>query len=272
MVEQARADERRKPILIAAAAVFLGGMLIWALLHFTAASKAQQEAKSMKDQRDKLAQYYHPISKQLKKENDVREVADRYTQAESDRVFWFDLIAELRGAFASDSVWLTEFEPIAGFDAKELISNEPRDSRFENGQAVVSDDFMRVDYGLSALAPLRDIPVNPGKVKKGKGKKGRPMKQAEAPKVNAVRIRGYWRENLRSQNLVSDLLKQLREKSTSFDFTVETGKGKRAEVIDLTADQYIGRILTVAAVPETPEDLAQPFEIILPLARGVEFK
>ena len=44
------------------------------------------------------------------------------------------------------------------------------------------------------------------------------------------------------------------------------------EVINLTADQYIGRILQVAIDPAVPEDLAQPFEIILPLSREVPFK
>lgn len=261
-VEQARANERRKPVLIAAAAIFLGGMLSWALLHKAASASAASEADAMVGQRDQLAQFHHPIQKQLRREAKLRDIAERYIEAESDRVFWFDLIGELRGAFASDSLWLTEIEPITGFDTKELISNETKDAKFENGQEVVSDSFMQVDYGLSALASLQESRSRPG------SRNAKP----EVPKVNAIRIRGYWRENPRSQNLVSDMLKQLQEKSTHFNFMVEQGKGKKKETISLTADQYIGRILSVANVPENPDDLAQPFEITLPLARGVEFK
>lgn len=261
-VEQARANERRKPVLIAAAAIFLGGMLGWALLHKAASASAASEADAMVGQRDQLAQFHHPIKQQLRREAKLRDIAERYVEAESDRVFWFDLIGELRGAFASDSLWLTELEPITGFDTKELISNETKDAKFENGQEVVSDSFMQVDYGLSALASLQESRSRPG------SRNAKP----EVPKVNAIRIRGYWRENPRSQNLVSDMLKQLQEKSTHFNFMVEQGKGKKKEMINLSADQYIGRILSVASEPENPDDMAQPFEITLPLARGVEFK
>lgn len=261
-VEQARADERRKPVLMAAAAIFLGGMLSWALLHKAASASAASKADAMVGQRDQLAQFHHPIKQQLRREAKLRDIAERYVEAESDRVFWFDLIGELRGAFASDSLWLTELEPITGFDTKELISNETKDAKFENGQEVVSDSFMQVDYGLSALASVQESRSRPG------SRNAKP----DAAKVNAIRIRGYWRENKRSQNLVSDMLKQLQEKSTHFNFMVEQGKGKKKEMINLSADQYIGRILSVASEPENPDDLAQPFEITLPLARGVEFK
>jgi len=263
VVEQARADERRKPVLIAAAAVFLVGMLVWVLMHSSAASKAEEERRSMVEQRDKLAPIHNQIKSQIKREGKLRALAEHYIKAESDRVFWFDLLAELRGAFASDSVWLTEMVPITGFDAKLLVSGDaPQGPRNENGQIVVSDSFMQVDYGLSALAPLREEAPRPG------NKKAKPA----APTANAIRISGFWRENPRSQNLVSDMLKQLQDKSKSFNFMVEIGKGKKTELINLTADQYIGRILKVTNATEPSQDLAQPFEIILPLARGVEFK
>ena len=101
---------------------------------------------------------------------------------------------------------------------------------------------------------------------------GKKKSKAKVPMTNAIRVRGYWRENPRSQNLVSDILKKLQANSDSFNFEVEQGKGKNKEVINLTADQYIGRILQVAIDPAVPEDLAQPFEIILPLSREVPFK
>ena len=261
VVEQARADERRKPMLITAAAVFLVGLLAWVILHSAAASKAEDEARTMTELRDKLSPIHGQIQRQIKREAKLREVAELYTQSEADRVFWFDLIAELRGAFASDALWLTEFEPLTGFDPKRLITGEEEKSRFENGQSVVNFNFAQVDYGLSALAPLRETNSNP----RGRGRK-------EVPMTDAIRIRGFWRENPQSQNIVSQMLKDLQEKSTSFNFEVEAGRGRNTETINLTADQYIGRILSVTSVPETPEDLAQPFEIILPLSRKVAFK
>ena len=260
IVEQARVEERRKPVLITAVAVFLAGMLIWALLHGSAASKAEEAARTMGEQRDKLAPFHTKIKAQIRREDKLREIAELYTQAESDRVFWFDLMAELRDSFASDAVWVTEFEPISGFDAKQLLSDDEEDNN-KGPRNVVNANFMQVEYGLTALAPIRETSRGPTRKKK-------PV----LPTANAIRIKGYWRENPRSQNLVSDMLKQLQQNSKSFNFEVEQGRGPNAQTINLTADQYIGRILSVANVPETPEDLAQPFEIILPLSRAVAYK
>ena len=54
-------------------------------------------------------------------------------------------------------------------------------------------------------------------------KKGKIPMQVEsaAPVANAIQIRGFWRENPRSQNIVSDILKRLRENSESFSFTAK---------------------------------------------------
>lgn len=263
VVEQARTEERRKPVLIAAAAVLLCGLLIWALLHRSAASTAAAETRSMVEQRDKLAPFHAKIRKQLQQEEAMREEAQRYIAADDDRVFWFDLINELRAAFESDVLWLTEFEPITGYDPVRLLEADYDPVRVDNGQGVVNPDFIQVEYGLSSLERLRD--VSP-RLAPRKGAQDESM-------TDAIRIRGYWRENPRSANLVSDKLKQLREKSTSFDFQIDNPDRKASEkVIDLTADQYIGRILSVANIAETEGDLAQPFVITLPLARKVAFK
>ncbi|MDX1679791.1 MAG: type IV pilus assembly protein PilM [Akkermansiaceae bacterium] len=266
VVEQARADERRKPILIAAAAVLLGGMLIWALMNFVAASTAQNRKESLVDQAQKLEPEFRKLTQALKRENKLRDIASPYVQAENDRVFWFDLLNELNGAFASDAIWLTDFELVTGFDpARRLSGEEAINARNPNGQDVVSEGFAQVNYGMSALAALREDSSSKPRASRGRAK-------PEPPTVNAVRIRGYWRDNPRSQDVVSDRLKLLQEKSENFDFMVENPDRKAKEPINLTSDQYIGKILTVSAVAVEEGDLAMPFEIILPLARKVEFK
>jgi len=274
VVEQARTEERRKPVLIAAAVILIIGLLAWAGLHRAASSKAQDNSLSMIEQRKQLAPFYSQIRKQLKNEEALRAQADHYVRTEEDRVFWFDLINELRGAFTNEAMWLTEFEMITGYDPVKVVNPDYDPVRDPSGQSVVSPDFMQVDYGLSALERLREIaPPKGGKAPKGKGKgKGKGNKTGE-PMTNAIRIRGFWRENSRNQNLVIDKLKELQEKSTYFNFQIANPDRRSPEkVINLTADQYIGRILKVTNVPDNPEDLAQPFEIILPLAREAAFK
>jgi hypothetical protein len=269
VVEQLRVAEKRKPYLIAVAAVLIGGMAVWAACQHVAATKAVDMARALKDQRDKLSPLKTDIHKLLKQEDSIRKIADGYTNAESDHVFWMDLFGELRGAFASDAVWLTDLEPISGFDPAKVFDPKYDADKSINGQAVVID-FQKVKYGNSSLSEIKTEKFQAVKPK-GKNKKAAAASSASEFSTDAVRIRGFWRENPRSQNLVSDLLKRLEEKSETFQFKVQDPANPK-KTINLTADQYISKIMTVSSEPAGPDDLAQPFEITLPLARKVAIK
>lgn len=262
VVEQSRAADRRKPFFIASAAVLLAGMAGWAVMQGMAASKAEDLARTMEEQRDALAPLKTQIEGLIKTENSLRQIAGGYTNAEADHAFWFDLLAELRGAFASDAVWITDFEPIHGFDVNKALEPKPANAtaKAANGKPVVKGEFYNSLYGASSLADIQ-IPqaqaAAPGR---------RPAGPAAPTSVtaNAVRIKGYWRENPKSQNVVSELLKNLREKSQSFRFTTKDAKGANVTLSD-------EQILAIT-VEGKPGDLGLPFEITLPLAREVNVK
>ena len=84
--------------------------------------------------------------------------------------------------------------------------------------------------------------------------------------ANAILVKGFWRENARSQNIVSDLLKRLRENSEVFTFEIEGDE--KGEMITL-GDERISEILTGA---REEGDLAFSFSIILPLKQPIQVK
>jgi hypothetical protein len=177
-----------------------------------------------------------------------------------------DLLAELRGAFASDAVWLTELEPIHGYDPLQALGGKaPAGNTAPNGKSTVKPDFANTKFGASSLADLS----NDGAAEQPRGR--RQASNSKAVTANAVRIKGFWRENPRSQNIVSDLLKNLREKSNSFRFFIPEANNSKV-TIDLLDDRNLGRIMTITAVSAKSGDLAQSFEITLPLAREVAIK
>ncbi|MEP2774624.1 MAG: Amuc_1101 family PilM-like pilus complex protein [Luteolibacter sp.] len=255
-VEVARASDRRKPFLIAAAALLVFGFGAWAFLQNSAASKAEDRLRTMGETRDALVPVEGQIRGLLKKEVELSKVASEYTGIESDHAYWFDLLGELRGAFASDAVWMTELSPLYGFDpAKKETSNSPK-----TFNKVVDQSFTGDSFSGSAITD----PPAPEVVGRG-----RPTPRGQQPAepealANAVLIRGFWRENPRSQNVVSDLLKRLRENSTAFVFTVKDRSGKEIVLSD-------EQILVPSAVGEEG-DLAFPFELTLPLARPLQVK
>lgn len=257
IVEQSRAADRRKPFLIAAAAVLLGGVAAWAVFQNIAASKATEEARIMEESRETLAPLKADIDQLLKKEDTLRQIATGYTDSESAHVYWMDLLNEIRGGFASDAVWVTDLDPLSGYDplAEMTKGSGKGDSKNTSGKPVVKSDFATAAYGTSSMV---DIKIEQPQ---GKGKNPAAAKEVTA---NAVRIKGFWRETPKSQNVVSELLKNLRDNSTSFRFKVKDAKGAEVPLRD---DQILA--ITVAG---KAGDLGLPFEITLPLAKEVVIK
>lgn len=267
VVEQSRAADRRKPFLIASAAALLLGIAGWAAFQNVAASSAQDKLRTMEETREKLSPLKTGIESLLKKEADLKKIAEGYVNAEADHVLWMDLLGEVRGAFSSDAVWLTDLEPINDYDPAKALEPKPaNEARTINGRPVVKADVFTSAYGTSALADLK--PAAPLVAPKG----GKPAPVVDKPTTaNAIRIKGFWRENPKSQNVVSELIKNLTAKSTSFKFKIPDPKNPKAE-INLVDDQHIGKFLVITAASGKEGELAQPFEITLPLAREITVK
>ena len=220
----------------------------------------------MMEQRDALAPLKSQIDGLLKKEAALRRIADAYTNLESDHVHWIDVIAEVREAFASDAVWLTDFEPISGYDP--MANQSPKAApgargAVANGKEVVKQEFFNTAYGASSVNDVKPATEAAPQAKRP-ARGAAAAAPAAAATVNAVRIKGYWLANPKSQNLVSDLLKNLREKSTSFRFTVKDAKGAETALSD-------EQILAITVEGE-PGDLGLPFQVTLPLAREIAIK
>ena len=259
VVEQSRAADRRKPFLIAAAAVLLAGVAAWAVCQKMSSSQAQVKALKAEEERDSLAPIKSKIDELLKKEEAIRQIANGYTDAESAHGVWMDILLEIRGSFASDSVWLTDFEPITGYDvSKAGKRGTGTEAKTVNGKSVIKPDFVNTAYGSTSMVEVKADPNEPTP-KPGKGQQG-----PSGPTANAVRIKGFWRENAKSQNVVSDLLKNLSDKSSSFQFSVKDAKGNK---VPLNVDQ----ILDITITGKSGE-LGLPFEMTLPLSREIPVK
>ncbi len=268
VVEKIRADDRRKPFLIGAAAVFLGGMAIWSGLQIGAASKARQEAENQKQAVETLQPLADQVSALLAAETSLRAVADSLTGAEVDRTFWAELLNELGGNMAHTAIWITDLEPLTNFDpfaARPVASGAA--SRQDDGPAqaagsgrsAVRPDFVTTPFGQSSLASARGAADD-----EDDGPRGRVTDEEGENYFNAVRVHGYWRaqrqDNPEMQKIVSTLLKRLQQRPEVFTFTVD---GKPVP------DENILKVTLGAA--DSPA-FAHPFEITLPLARPVRVK
>jgi len=256
-VQAARAADKQKPFFIGAAALFLGGLAAWAVLGTLAASKAAKEADSMAEQQQQLEAFWNPIKSQFGKQAKLVELASQYTGAESDRVFWLELLQELKAGFASDAVWITDLEPLHNYSA---LAGEDKS---KTGKSVVRGEFPGNQYGSTGLESIKvDVP-------QVKGKKPDPKAPEPTPTANAVRIRGFWRDNPRSANIIYDLLKRLRAEPQHFTFqAVDTPPKGKPVTVDLKDEQIVKQLESAPA----EEDFAAPFELVIPLSREVPVK
>jgi type IV pilus assembly protein PilM len=257
VVEQLRATERRKPFLIGAAALFIAGVATWCVFQMIAASGAQDKTRTMTESRETLAPLAADIRALLQTQDSLQAAASGFTDAESDHAFWLNLLSELGGAFASDVVWISDLEPLSDYKPLEM---DPK-LQANNGRSVVKADFFTNPYGASGLVEVRVEATDAPKDPKSQ------VSSAAVGMANAVRIRGFWRENADSQNVVSKLLKRLRDKPGCFSFSAAGPDGKPVPL----KDEQILKINLKLAAGEGG-NLALPFEITLPLAREVSIK
>lgn len=262
VVEQTRAAERRRPFLIAASAVLLAGAAAWAVTKNMSAAKAAEQELTAAEKRDALSPVKSQIDALLRREKALQAIAASYVQIEQDHSFWLDLLAELRESFASDSVWITDFEPIHQFDSARALQPPAAGTRAaNNGTPVVRPDYITAGYGTSPMLQVQPLGQNNNQAR------GRPVRST----ANAVRIRGFWRENPRSQNIVSDLIKNLRAKSQTIAFEIPDPAAK-GKTIDIADDQNLARFLSITSMADKPGDIGMSFEITLPLVREVNFQ
>ncbi len=260
-VGEARAAEKRKPFLIAAAILLMLGALVGGLLKWQAAGNAREKADEITRMANELEQPARGIDSQLKKQQQLKEIASIYTDAERARVFWIDALDELSNAFASEFIWITDMDPVATYDP---FAEKP----LETAKSVVKRDFGRSNFGAPGLENVSTT------VTQGKGKNARQVQIAKP--VNALRLKGFWlnsKSNTRGQNVVYDLLDRLKENAAEggshfkFTATVERARNKTEEVA-LENAQLVPKI---DAAPIEGEYAAY-FELIIPLDKPVRYQ
>jgi len=263
-VQATRTADKQKPFFIGAAALFLGGLAVWGLMTTLAGAKAKEKAEGLAEQKQKLEGTYDEVQAQFKKEDQLVDLATQYTSTEQDRSFWLDLLQELQAGFASDAVWITDFEPL--FDYNPLDpENKPK--------SVVKTDFIGTNYGLTGLENIKVEAAVTGR----KVDKKAPVGPEIIPTANAVRVRGFWRDNSAKGNVVYALLKRLRANPQHFKFEVPPftpagGKGPKpaasSGLVPLADEQIVKQLESAPA----ESDFAAPFELIIPLSREVPIK
>ncbi|MEM9079290.1 MAG: Amuc_1101 family PilM-like pilus complex protein [Verrucomicrobiota bacterium] len=249
-----RASAKRKPWLLAASGILLAGLAAWAGTKAVVAGKAAEQAEAMENRAEELAPYATTLKRWDRALGVVDSLGVEYAEAQLARGKQQTIIDELKGYFASDTVWVTNYRP--------WVNYVPGSS--ESGNSYVKGGFDRLAYGETF------IDEKAGDTKGWEGD----------PKVNAIRVDGFWRSGVGNQEhrAVTAILDKIKagvkaaeeaagengQPETAFILVKKDPTNPRNELPMSDAE-----ILTNNATTLTENTYGAPFTMILPLREPI---
>lgn len=121
--------ERRRPLLIGAAALFILGLLAWAAYYAVAADVIRHRAERIQQKVDKLRTSETALVKLRQRIASLDSLAGPLIAAINDRGFWPQIIEDLNARLPKEDIWITELVATSG--GKPLGDSDRRTIRAE---------------------------------------------------------------------------------------------------------------------------------------------
>jgi type IV pilus assembly protein PilM len=235
---------RRKPLLIAASLILLAGVATWAGFNMVQNKDAALKLKGLESDYAELDQYAQPLKKLAKREKELDYYGSQFVVAQSARTLWVNILSDLAHNFASDTVWLVDFDPVVRFESSGAEANVGL------AESVIVSDFKGGAYGDSSLAKISHRGAS--KASSRGGKRGRRVKaEKQKQMINAIRVKGFWRGGSGGYKTVYKLINKLRDHSLYFDVP-------RQEDLSISLSDKL-----------EDGNYAAPFEFVIPLKKPI---
>lgn len=248
VVEEQRADAKRRPKVIAAAAIAIVSCGIYAVTGFAAKSS---EVKLEKESQKVLKGYQEfsiPMDKEKKNAESIGSIVSLYGEAVKGRTVWLEILNDLNTHFTTPEMWIVDFEPVVNFDPSA-----------EDQMTYVDKDYLGKEYGKGSLSKLN---IEPAVMANGKANRN-----YVAPVINAIRIKGFRRST--SNQIVIDRLSHVLKESEYFTLEKpETGKKKKKD----DGPFIYGELIIESETAKAEGKIAAPFTLILPLTNPITFE
>ncbi|MGJ8726119.1 MAG: Amuc_1101 family PilM-like pilus complex protein [Roseibacillus sp.] len=253
-----RASARRKPWLLAASGILVAGLGIWAATKFLAANNAQSKLDAMIEREEELAPFAGKLADWDDSVYGIEQIGAEFAQYQDSRTSWVGVLNEIRGYFASETIWITELRP--------YVNYVPGSS--DSGKSYAKGGFERLAYGETFVD---------AKSREGKNLVGEPS-------INAIRIDGYWRSGVdgKDHRAVNEVLERIKAGVTAANSATEDSEEEiepdtffqLTKVDPETGDEVSlsdPEILTNNNTTLAEETYGAPFTMILPLREPIPF-
>ena len=240
LVLRERKIARRKPWLIGSSAVLLTGMAFWAWSNLSRKTEAEVAVEGIGDKVNQLTRYAKPLDALAKREVELDAVASQLVREQESRAVWVNIWDDLALHFASDTVWLADFDPVIGFALEEST-----DGSSSMAQSVIVSTIEKTEYGESAIAKM-----NINEPTAAAPQRGKAAAASKETMINAITVKGFWRGK-GGHKEVTKLIDRLRSGSKYFE-VMPTEK-------------------TIISLPTKLKEgaYAESFKIVLPLKKAI---
>lgn len=243
-----RASAQRRPFLVAAAVILIAGMLAWLAHKSSMASTAEAHRADAQKENADLSRYSGPIERLAKEQKALEAIGTSYGSVQQARIEWIDVLNMVSTYFNETDVWMTDFSPVGHYKLGDFNSAKDR-IRANPGE---------LNYGASGLEEFGTLAEGR---KSRKKKKGPALPPPPADAINAIRITGFWKTDVKA---VHAIIKKIQNDEESI-FTLKKG----ANGPNLT-DEELFEKLPISLSGETT--LAEQFVVVLPLKTPISIK
>lgn len=250
VVASERATAKRKPFLTASAVILIAGMGLWTAGKFINAGKASGLRQDAESEVGALQPIASDIDKHAANQSRLEALGAKYAAAQELRTQWVEIVNKTKDYFASTDVWITDFEPVTGYQVGE----------FDTATTLIREGFATASYGTPAFEPPR--------ASSGEEETRRPARRGSTPTpsgINAIRITGYWKDSPRA---VTDVVDKIMADHDSADaiFNLTKAAERGSEAKPLTEGEIFPVKRTTIG---NPNELAEKFVMILPLKNPI---
>ena len=160
-VDRSRDVQKRRPYLLLAAVAILGVLAADLVHHIRANAVMSDELAEMKAVSADLAGWNKQIQEVNDSLKDDRARGEDLSSAVEYRSFWLDLLSDVNSRLTGDSVWFTEFVPLAGTSS---ITGEAIDSIKDSVAATYAKSDSSLMDGVFVKGLYRDGATGPTEV------------------------------------------------------------------------------------------------------------
>ncbi|GEM_PF-3016210 len=245
----------RKSFWLVAAVIAIVGLVVGVFQQKNILDELVAQENEMQSKLQAIKPFANKVEDLLDKNEDLAIKSKALSDIQEQRILWLNILSDLSKTMAHDEVWVTTISGLTNYNLSD-----------KDYKPYILDNYPEAGYGVSIKQALKKAESSASK----KGLSGRRNKvQTVENLINAIVVKGFWRDNDKAHNVVYDLLDQIRASSHghfTFEQVISSGSRGEKEVKTLNNESIVKYLDTEIK----PNKVGSAFEFVLFLNKPIK--